>query len=129
MSNRTSLKSAHYSEAVRLRRQGFSYRAISAKTGVSKTQIHQWLRNFAVDLTVKVMQPKCRKTAHRAKGVKAPENQVTNVDREETVEQKLSRLERELQEARLQRDIYDEIINVAEKKFDIKIRKKAGTKH
>lgn len=46
----------------------------------------------------------------------------------ETLEQKVRRLERELSEARMERDLYNEIINVAEKKFDIQIRKKAGTK-
>ena len=46
----------------------------------------------------------------------------------ETLEQKVRRLERELSEARMERDLYNEIINVAEKRFDIQIRKKAGTK-
>lgn len=46
----------------------------------------------------------------------------------ETDAQKIARLERELQEARMLSDIYNEIINVAEEKFNIQIRKKAGTK-
>ena len=47
---------------------------------------------------------------------------------EETAEEKIARLEKELEDARLRADLYEEIINVAEKKFDIQIRKKAGTK-
>ena len=46
----------------------------------------------------------------------------------ETAAQKISRLERELLEARMLSDIYNEIINVSEEKFNIRIRKKAGTK-
>lgn len=46
----------------------------------------------------------------------------------ETSEEKIARLEKELDDARLRADLYEEIINVAEKKFDIQIRKKAGTK-
>lgn len=46
----------------------------------------------------------------------------------ESAEQKIARLEKELREARLRADFYDEMINVAEKKFDIQIRKKAGAK-
>lgn len=46
----------------------------------------------------------------------------------ETLEQKVRRLEQELKQARLRADFYDEMINVAEKKFQIQIRKKAGAK-
>lgn len=46
----------------------------------------------------------------------------------ETPEQKVTRLERELRDARLMRDSYDEMISVAEKQFNISIRKKAGTR-
>lgn len=44
--------------------------------------------------------------------------------KDESAEQKISRLEKELREARLRADFYEEMINVAEKRFDIQIRKK-----
>lgn len=72
-------------------------------------------------------------SAKRITGIQVPENKAKTSDipvssAEETAEEKIARLEKELEDARLLADLYDEIINVAEKKFDIQIRKKAGTK-
>ena len=72
-------------------------------------------------------------TPKRVTGIQVPETKTKTSkksasDADETIEEKIARLERELEEARLRADLYDEIINVAEKKFDIQIRKKAGTK-
>ena len=72
-------------------------------------------------------------TPKRVTGVQVPESKAKTSknpvsDTGETAEEKVARLERELEEARLRADLYDEIINVAEKKFDIQIRKKVGTK-
>ena len=69
----------------------------------------------------------------RITGIQVPESKAKTSDiqvssAEETAEEKIARLEKELEDARLLADLYDEIINVAEKKFDIQIRKKAGTK-
>lgn len=67
----------------------------------------------------------------RLVGATAPESSVmsSTVSKiSETDAQKISRLERELLEARMLSDIYNEIINVSEEKFNIRIRKKAGTK-
>ncbi len=125
MSFKVELKSTHYDEALQLRKQGLSYRAISAKTGVSKTQLHRWLRIFAE----KKPLPMRRKVkARRAAGVRPPERTGTKAPSVETLEQKVKRLEKELGEARLRADFYDEMINVAESKFGIQIRKKAGAK-
>ena len=38
--------STHYDQALSVRKQGFTFRAFGAKIGVSKTQVHRWLRNF-----------------------------------------------------------------------------------
>ena len=72
-------------------------------------------------------------TPKRVTGIQVPETKANTSkksasDADETIEEKIARLERELEEARLRADLYDEIINFAEKKFDIQIRKKAGTK-
>ena len=124
MSFTEELLSTHYDQALSLRKQGFTYRAIGAKIGVSKTQVHRWLRNFAVEKR-SPMQKKI--TPKRVTGVHAPERSGERVP-SETLEQKVRRLEQELKQARLRADFYDEMINVAEKKFQIQIRKKAGAK-
>lgn len=73
------------------------------------------------------------KQKNRICGVRPPEHNsvaTTEVSEEwnKTLQERLMRLEKELKEVRMRADLYEEIINVAEKKFDIQIRKKAGTK-
>lgn len=78
-----------------------------------------------------VMKKKSTLVSKRLVGVTAPESSVmssTVSKSSETDAQKIARLERELLESRMLSDIYNEIINVAEEKFNIQIRKKAGTK-
>lgn len=79
------------------------------------------------------MKKKRPSAAHRIAGARAPEQTTAPMWKDseganESLQQRLLRLEKELEEARLRADLYEEIINVAEKKFDIQIRKKAGTK-
>ena len=121
----------HYEQVVQFRRQGMSIREISAKTGVAKSAVHRWLCIFAGE-NLPAMKAKPT-TPKRVTGIQVPETKANTSkksasDADETIEEKIARLERELEEARLRADLYDEIINVAEKKFDIQIRKKAGTK-
>lgn len=54
-------------------------------------------------------------------------NQVTTKEAD-SLKMKLAKLKEELKYQRLRADAYDEMINVAEEQFDIKIRKKAGAK-
>lgn len=91
------------------------------------------------------------KKAKRATGVKAPETnpqEMTETDsmnqtaettepltevevlkkRIETLEKELKDKAKALRETEIKADLYNEIINVAEKKFNVPIRKKAGTK-
>lgn len=80
-----------------------------------------------------VMKKSQTKHKNRICGVRPPEhNTVTTTEVAEegskTLQERLSRLKKELKEARMRADLYEEIINVAEKRFDIQIRKKAGTK-
>ena len=76
MSFTEELMSTHYDQALSLRKQGFTYRAIGAKIGVSKTQVHRWLRNFAVEKRLP-MQKKI--TPKRVTGVHAPISPIIDV--------------------------------------------------
>lgn len=105
-----------------------SIRDIASKTGVAKSAVHRWLSIFAEE-TLAPMKTK-PSTPKRKLGVQAPEAKGLSSKSNELkkAEEKIARLEKELEEARLRADLYNEIINVAEQKFDIQIRKKAGTK-
>lgn len=118
-----------YKKAIDLRKQGLSIRQIAKEIGIAKSAIHRWLFIFAEEkptvMTEKKPMPK------RVTGIEAPmdkpsaaEATSSNVTQKETI----ARLERELKDARMLADLYNEMINVAEKKFDIQIRKKAGIK-
>lgn len=111
------------------RTSGKGARALSRIFPVPFTTIHHWITNFAEEKDPKVMGK--RNKAKRVTGQRAPENMPTGcqaVFSGETDSERISRLERELTEARIERDLYKEMINVAEKRFDIQIRKKAGTR-
>lgn len=114
----------------------------------SQSNIWVWINKFAKELDDPTMS-KIRKRseakkerARRQCGIKAPEARrpeagVTSGSRagadtfalgEAELKARIARLERELEDARLMRDFYDEMINIAERDFNIPIRKKDGAK-
>ena len=124
-------------EAVRLYEdEGWTLKEIGKKFDRSSSTIHRWITKFAKDLDSQDMSKnKLRATrqmerAKRRYGVTAPEEipAVGDKSESESLEEKVKRLEEELRKAKLARDFYDEMINVAEKQFNINIRKKAGTR-
>ena len=92
---------------------GMSMRAIERATGLSKSTICRRIANFALENTEQDMPQTDKKTTL-----------VTDQDAQARIEE----LEAKLRKAELARDAYDEMINVAEAKFNIPIRKKAGAK-
>lgn len=115
-----------FDAAVNLYRQGYSYRDIAKEIGVAKSAIHRWITIFAEESHIMKKDDDSPK-ARRAIGKQAPIDAPTK-DYMETDSEKIARLEKELKEAKMRADLYNEIINVAEQKFNIQIRKKAGTK-
>ena len=59
--------------------------------------------------------------------VPAPQSQPESNDVKE-LQEELKRLRAQLRDAEIKVEAYDELINVAEAKFNIQIRKKAGAK-
>lgn len=113
----------YYSEVIRLRTQeGLGYLKISRIIPVGKSTIASWIRNFATE------NPK---PTHMAKSESvqvsssASENDNMGI---EALQAEVKRLKKQLAQESLRADAYDELINVAEKQFNIQIRKKAGTK-
>lgn len=139
---RVSLKKEQYfDEVIRLYfQEGLTGTEISKIIPIHNSNVYRWLGEYEKNMSYSETMGKGdnqKETKNkRVYGTKAPEdktcqspsreNASDKVD--ETLEQKVKRLERELSKVRLERDLYNEIINVAEKKFDIQIRKKAGTK-
>ena len=120
-------------QAVQLHKEGWSVRQIAKKLNHGKSTIHKWITIFAENIE-KIDMRKKKSQVNKIKprrviGVPAPEKVSYSTETQpESDKDKIKRLERELEEARLARDFYDEMINVAEKQFNINIRKKAGTR-
>lgn len=104
--------------------QGFTYQQIEQRTGIPKSIIHRWISIFAEN---SAKEDKTTVKPQRVIGKIAPEEASTG-SISESVEEKIARLERELENERLKTELYKEIISVAEKKYNISIVKKAGTK-
>ena len=136
-------------EAVRLfEQEGWTQKEIGKKFNRAQSAIHRWITKFAEDIDNPDMNAKKkrdqrkRERAMRKFGIPAPEyvpaensavtERVSPSEVHDTSENELkariAKLERELEDARLMRDFYNEMINIAEKDFNIAIRKKGGAK-
>ncbi len=111
--------------------EGLTCGRIAKILSMNKTTVYRWIAIFAEENKEAMPAKKPNKTTKpvsASKEVKAPSTSTTSTSSAETPEEKIARLERELRVAQLRADFYDEMINVAEAKFDIQIRKKAGAK-
>ncbi len=122
------LRERKYMEAAKMRSQGYSLRVIGEKVGLGTTTVWKMLRNFDLDSElddtneVEKMSNKNR----AGKDSKSREQQLMEENARLKAELKEARKERDFQNLRA--DVLDEMINIAEHKFDIKIRKKSGVK-
>jgi len=95
---------------------------------VSDWTISNWIRTFVAE------NPKYKnkrmKMAEEKRKQKAIENSLQSPlpNDKQSLQSEVARLRKALREASMRADLYDEMINVAEKQFNISIRKKAGTK-
>lgn len=109
--------------------EGQSYLEIAQKLKVPKTIIHRWMTIFAENKPVENMpeEAKQKNTPKRAVGRQAPIESGVSVHTE-SPEEKIARLEKELENERLKAELYKEIINISEKRYGINLLKKAGAK-
>ena len=107
--------------ALELRKAGFSCGHIAKIYPVSSETIRRWSIKFASD-TPNTSPMKNIPVASEPVQEKEKSADVT------ALEQRIKELEAQLKKESIRADFYDEMINVAEAKFNIPIRKKAGTK-
>jgi len=116
-------RNKYYDEVIRLYTQeGMGRRKISRIIPVDETTISRWIRNFASEnQSFAVMN-------HKASiSQTTPTAGVESTD-VKALQAEISRLKKELAHESLRADAFNELINVAEKQFNISIRKKAGAK-
>lgn len=110
-----------YDQVIRLRiKEGYGARRIEKLVPVGSSTISRWINEFEKshgNEYISIMKEK----------LNTPE---LTPDEKEKMELRaeIARLKAQLSHEQLRADFYDEMITVAEAKFNIPIRKKAGTK-
>ena len=127
----TKARDLYYDKAVDLYvREGLSYKQIAKILPVSKTTIIRWIAIFAkenphaqrmVKLKTNVKTRKVESVQTEPQDAKMPEDV-------QSLREEVIRLRTLLEKAEIKAEAYEELINVAESKFKISIRKKAGAK-
>ncbi len=140
----SSLTPSQIREAMVLHEAGWSNVAIGKKLGRHNSNIQRLLTKMSSESVIKDMETTKSKTnvkARRVTGHQAPEESpLSGVEVQpgqplpeaagelEALRKKVRMLETALSDAITERDLFKEIIDVAETKFDIRIRKKAGAR-
>ena len=106
--------------------QGCGYRKLQDKYGISRTTICKWVQIYQ---GVHGLQRTTKQQNHYLRDMddpqkkRLPKKQITPQD----LEKKIATLEKQLQWEKLRADALDTMINVAEEKLNIAIRKKSGS--
>ena len=127
MKSKTKKQQLYLEEVLRLRREnGYGETRISRILPVGHSTVSRWIANFAAENDVKpIRMPKSKKQIH--KPIQSPSSIQQDSD-SHFLRAEVSRLQAQLKHEKLRADAYDEMINVAESKFNIAIRKKVGAK-
>lgn len=115
----------YYSKAVKLYfTNGLGYVRISKIIPVSATTVKNWCITFAAEngITMEKKANEIRKRTTKTSASTEVPNDIKNLQAE------VLRLQKELKQEKLRADAYDMMIDIAESRFNIPIRKKAGTR-
>lgn len=124
----TAKKAQYYDAVVEMYKQtGYSPYRLAKHFPLSKHTLERWIANFAEENPQEAImkRPKVAKTAPVPSPEVPTEELPTDV---QELQAELKRLRAQLTKAEIKAEAYDELINVAEAKFNIQIRKKAGAK-
>lgn len=115
----TEKRLKYYDQVIEIyKRTGYSHRRIAKMNivPVGEHAIHDWIANFKAG----------NDSLSSVNAMKS--NQETNNEELEALKKKVAELEEQLKYQEMRADAYDTMIDIAEKKFNIPIRKKAGAK-
>jgi dsDNA-binding SOS-regulon protein len=119
----TKKQELYYDEVIRLHREyGYGEGRISKILPIGHATISRWIAIFVAEnkeISVRMKKQK----PHRVPPVANTEDKDMK-----SLQSEIIRLQAELQRASLRADAYEEMIDVAESKFNISIRKKVGVK-
>lgn len=119
----TKKRDLYYDRVIRLyQEEGLNYERISKIIPVSSDTVSNWIRTFVGE---NQSSARMAKTNHPQSASPASSSESADV---KALQAEIARLKKQLAHETLRADAYDELINVAEKQFNISIRKKAGAK-
>jgi len=121
----TKKQKLYFDEVIKLHlERGWGEGRISRILPIGHTTVSRWISIFAAENEEKSVQmPKSKKKLPSPATVAVPAaNDV------KALQSEITRLQAQVKHERLRADAYDEMINVAESKFNIPIRKKVGAK-
>ena len=126
---RTEKQRLYYEKVITLYRdQHMGKRRIAKIIPVSDWTISNWIRTFvAENPQYKSKRMKYEEEKRKKRTIEKSLQSPLPNDKQ-SLQSEVARLRKALREASMRVDLYDEMINVAEKQFNISIRKKAGTK-
>jgi len=121
----TKKQKQYFKEVIRLHyEKGYGEDRISRILPVGHSTVSRWIGIFAAENdTNTIPMPKRKSMLPSPSTSPAP-----SVKEVKDIQEELVRLQSQLKHERLRADAYDEMITVAETKFNIAIRKKAGAK-
>ena len=118
----TEKQRKYFSEVIRLHyEEGYGEDRIAKIIPIGHSTASRWIAIFAKEKGKTTM---VRKT-HKVQAASNERPQATEI---RELQKRVKELEKQLLEAEIKAEAYDELINVAEAKFRIPIRKKAGAK-
>ena len=118
---KTQKKERYYSEVIRLYTElGYSIWHISRIFPLSYGTVKRWLSIFSEER-------KDNESAMKKKS-STPQNHMDTNEEIKALKAQIARSERNFNNARIKAELYNEMINVAEQHFNIRIRKKSGAK-
>ena len=119
----TEKRLKYYDKVIEIYKQtGYSaYRIAKMKVvPVARHSIENWIANFVAEI-----QESPNTEMRKPQVTTSPQDTSTDV---QELQNRIKELEAQLLQAEIKAEFYDEMINVAEAKFKIPIRKKAGAK-
>jgi transposase len=125
----TKKQQQYFDEVIRLHyEKGYGEDRISRIIPIGHSTVSRWIGIFAAANDEKAVKMRKSKLERQSKPQSQPKPVVTQAKDIKALELEVTRLQSQLKQERLRADAYEEMIHVAESKFKISIRKKAGAK-
>lgn len=125
MRKQSKLRQLYFDQVIKLHyEKDYGEVRISRILPIGHSTIGRWIAIFAAEHPEKPVQMQKIKSSisHQPSDGTAEKSEIQSLEAE------VARLKSQLNHERLRADAYDEMINVAESRFNIAIRKKAGAK-